>query len=163
MSATGRISLGAAFLSKISSNGTSMKCILHAEFLLETKQYLLTKITYAHDKHFTLGLKSSEVLCDGIVEVLSLLSKRVTAKYEKGYIFDEAAMQILSEEDETWEDFQLSDSSDPEMDDRLSITPNYTQRNLRAKERTRRITPMAANRIRRNLAAHAIVQKTKVR
>lgn len=166
MTTTGRISLGAAFLSKTSSSGTSMKCILHAEFLLDTKQYLLTKITYAHDKHYTLGLKSSETFCDTIVDVLSLLSKRVAAKHERGYGFDEAAMQILSEEDETWDGFQLIGSHDPEIDDVVMMNANYTNRNRRTKvkeETVRRMTPMTANRIRRNLAARSISQKAKSR
>lgn len=169
MSATGRISLGAAFLTKTTSAGTSSKCIIHAEFVLQTKQYILTKITYAHDAHFTLGLKSSETICKDIVEILSLLTKKVAAKTEKGYVFDEAAMELLSEVDESWEGFELLGTSD---DDELTLSfgnveLQYPQQRIRRmkldKKENRRTTPTDANRAKRMMLSRSVVQKTRLR
>lgn len=167
MSINGRISLGVAFLTKNSAAGTANKCILHAEFLLQTKQYLLTKITYAHDSNLPLGLKSSETFCEDIAQVLNLLSKKVAAKFEKGYVFDVVAMEMMSEEDESWDGFQLLGTSfDPEIDAPVlsmqSDRAGYSTRIRRSKLREeRRVNPNLANRIKRNLRPTA--QKVRIR
>ena len=168
MSANGRISLGVAFLNKNTSAGTSCKCIIHAEFLLQTKQYLLTKITYAHDSNLPLGLKSSETVCENIVAVLELLSKKVAAKLAKGYVFDVAAMEILSEEDESWDDFKLGTVIDSELDEPLSMqTVEYSQRIRRAKQAreqvaNRKINPHLVGRVKR-IAPRSVAQKARAR
>lgn len=109
MFANSRISLGVAFLKKQVSATSSAKCIIHAEYIISTKQYLLTKVTFTHSRSVPLNVKTSETLCENIADVLKKLSSRVNAKVEEGYVFDAEGMEIMNEVDEAWGDFEMAD------------------------------------------------------
>lgn len=109
MFANSRISLGVAFLKKQMSETASAKCIIHAEYIISTKQYLLTKVTFTHSRSVPLNVKTSETVCENIADVLKRLSSRVNAKVEEGYVFDAEGMEIMNEVDEAWGDFEVAE------------------------------------------------------
>jgi hypothetical protein len=108
MYANTRISLGVAFLKRAISETTSAKCIIHAEYVIKTKQYLLTRVTFTHSRSTPLNVKNSETVCNNISDVLQRLSKAVAKKVEEGFVFDCEGMEILNEADETWGDFEMA-------------------------------------------------------
>lgn len=175
MSINTRISLGVAFLTKAITAHSSAKCILHAEYIVATKEYLLTKIVYAHNRSITLDVRSTETLCENVSDILKRLAKAVAAKVEDGFQFDSTAMEIMEEDDETWDDFQLAGTSvDAELDeepDTAVIMQTYgIQDRRRAKPnenllpfQRRKSYPVAANRIRNDLALKVFQQRVRVR
>lgn len=111
-SANARISLGVAFLSKKLNTHTFSKCIIHAEFVVTIQKYLLTKITYTHNRNVPENVVSSEIECVSIVDALNRLSKSVQRKVDNGFTFDPSAMESIGlEVDETWDDFQMAGSN----------------------------------------------------
>lgn len=118
MSIASRISLGIAFLIKPKSSNTSLKCIIHAEYVVKTRQYLLTKINYTHTRTFTVDTKIHEQYFEDVAHILKRLVRSVEHKLEDGYAFDTDALELLAEEDEQWGDYELlGKSSDPLLDD----------------------------------------------
>lgn len=108
MFANARISLGVAFLKRPLSATSSAKCIVHAEYVIKTKQYLLTKVTFTHSRSTPLNVKTSEIPCTDICDVLRKLSSRVQHKIDDGYQFDVEGMEIMAEADEDWGDFEMA-------------------------------------------------------
>lgn len=102
-----RISLGIAFLTKPKSSTATSKCIIHAEYLIDTRQYLLTKVNYTLVRSHTFDSRIVEVAFDDVAHILARLVRIVKNKFEDGYAFDTDALELLAEEDEQWGDFQL--------------------------------------------------------
>lgn len=136
MFANPRITLGVAFLSRRLTLTTSAKCILHAEFVIATKQYILTKVTYTHSRSMPINVKTSETECGNICEVLKKLSTRVAGKVEEGFIFDTEGMEILNEVDEAWGDFDVADESEPSMAGSATLEMMTTSRVITSKRKT---------------------------
>lgn len=162
MSINTRVSLGVAFLCKALSATSSVKYIIHAEFIVKSHQYLLTKIKYTHNANLTLNVRSSETFCTDVSDVLQRLSNKVARKIEVGYRFDASAMQSMEETDETWGDFKLSGAaSDPLLDaeetpreilatvmQAYSAQQRTGRNNLIVQTRNRKTAPLVASRIR---------------
>lgn len=177
MSLNTRISLGVAFLSKSLNATTSAKCILHAEYLLLTKQYLLTKIVYTHNRNTPTNIKSYEIECENISEILKRLSRNVERKLENGFEFDASAMKLLEEEDETWEGFELAGTSIDPMDLESNETeglasmmalaeavPERRREKLKSSSnRSKSLVPAVAGRIRQNLSSRLSEQRMRFR
>lgn len=112
-----RISLGVAFLTKRINAHVSAKAIVHAEMVTATGKYLLSKITYQYNSELMLNIRTKEIECENIVDVLQRLSRAVTHRVELGYVFDSSAVEAMEEEDEVWGSFTLGAGSfDPELD-----------------------------------------------
>lgn len=144
-----RISLGVAFLTKRINAHVSAKAIVHAEMVTATGKYLLSKITYQYNSELMLNIRTKEIECDNIVDVLQRLSKAVTHRVELGYVFDSSAVESMEEEDEVWGSFTLGAGSsfDPELDAEaevatignvLRITPRQTKKRSKVVEGSQR-------------------------
>src|SRR5438094_2090548 len=112
-----RISLGVAFLTKQINAHVSAKAIIHAELVTATGKYLLSKISYQYDSELMLYVKTKEIECENVLDVLKRLTKAVEHRVESGYVFDSSALEAMTEDDETWGSFELgAGSHDPELD-----------------------------------------------